>query len=209
MIDPTSLFKISYGLFLIGAVSNGKENACITNTVMQITSEPIRCVAAVNKASFTHKLIMESKKLSVSVLDQSAGMDVFQHFGMQSGYKVDKFGTYNHDACVNGCPVIREGVCAIFGGDVYDIMDVGTHTLFLFDITGAETTSDIPPMTYADYRILKSGQSLQQKESVKVEEKWVCTVCHYEYDGEIPFEELPDDYRCPICGVGKEYFVKA
>jgi len=209
MIDPTSLFKISYGLFLLGAVSDDKENACITNTVMQITSDPIRCVAAVNKSSYTHKLILESGKLSVSVLDQSATMDVFRHFGMQSGFQVDKFGTYPHTTCINGCPVIRDGVCAIFGGDVYDTMDVGTHTLFLFDITGAENVSNIPPMTYLDYRVLKSGQSLQQKETAKIIEKWICTVCHYEYDGEIPFEELPDDYRCPVCGVGKEYFVKA
>ena len=36
--------------------------------------------------------------------------------------------------------------------------------------------------------------------------KWVCTVCGYVYDGEIPFEELPEDYLCPLCGVGKEFF---
>ena len=36
--------------------------------------------------------------------------------------------------------------------------------------------------------------------------KWVCTVCGYVYDGEIPFEELPEDYLCPLCGVGKEFY---
>lgn len=36
--------------------------------------------------------------------------------------------------------------------------------------------------------------------------KYVCKICGYEYDGEISFEELPDDYECPICGVGKEEF---
>ena len=28
--------------------------------------------------------------------------------------------------------------------------------------------------------------------------KWVCTVCGYVYEG----DELPEDYECPICGVG-------
>jgi rubredoxin len=38
-------------------------------------------------------------------------------------------------------------------------------------------------------------------------ERWICTLCGYIYDGEIPFRELPDDWRCPLCGVGKELFV--
>ena len=40
------------------------------------------------------------------------------------------------------------------------------------------------------------------------EYKYVCTLCGYVYDGEIPFEELPADYVCPLCGAGKEAFEK-
>lgn len=47
--------------------------------------------------------------------------------------------------------------------------------------------------------------------------KYVCDVCDWVYDPEIgdpengiapgtPFEELPDDYTCPLCGVGKDQF---
>jgi rubredoxin len=36
--------------------------------------------------------------------------------------------------------------------------------------------------------------------------KYVCSVCGYEYAGEVPFDELPDDYTCPVCGVGKDQF---
>ena len=36
--------------------------------------------------------------------------------------------------------------------------------------------------------------------------EYVCKECVYVYDGEIPFNELPDDYVCPLCGVGKEEF---
>jgi len=39
--------------------------------------------------------------------------------------------------------------------------------------------------------------------------KWICNVCGYIYDEEeagTAFEDLPDDWLCPACGVGKEAF---
>ena len=32
--------------------------------------------------------------------------------------------------------------------------------------------------------------------------KYVCTVCGYVYEG----EALPEDYECPLCGVGPDQF---
>ncbi|HOD28207.1 MAG TPA: rubredoxin [Syntrophales bacterium] len=50
--------------------------------------------------------------------------------------------------------------------------------------------------------------------------RYVCSVCGYEYDPEkgdpdsgvspgTPFEDLPDDWACPVCGAGKSQFEKA
>ncbi len=47
--------------------------------------------------------------------------------------------------------------------------------------------------------------------------KWVCSVCGYEYDPEtgdaehdlpagVSFDDLPEDFVCPLCGVGKDMF---
>jgi rubredoxin len=47
--------------------------------------------------------------------------------------------------------------------------------------------------------------------------KYVCSVCHYVYDPEVgdpdngiapgtPFEQLPEDYECPLCHLGKDVF---
>ena len=47
--------------------------------------------------------------------------------------------------------------------------------------------------------------------------KYICDVCGWVFEGKIcdpehgidvetPFEELPDDFQCPLCGVGKEHF---
>ena len=38
---------------------------------------------------------------------------------------------------------------------------------------------------------------------------YICQVCGYEYDEQdegVAFNDLPDDYVCPLCGVGKEQF---
>ncbi|KAF0219645.1 MAG: hypothetical protein FD174_1900 [Geobacteraceae bacterium] len=48
-------------------------------------------------------------------------------------------------------------------------------------------------------------------------QRWICTICQYIYepavgdpdngvDPETPFEALPDDWVCPICGAGKDLF---
>ncbi|MBE8955337.1 MAG: rubredoxin [Quinella sp. 2Q5] len=50
--------------------------------------------------------------------------------------------------------------------------------------------------------------------------KWVCSVCGWEYDEEqgdpdngiepgTKFEDLPEDFVCPLCGVGKDEFTEA
>ena len=42
--------------------------------------------------------------------------------------------------------------------------------------------------------------------------KYICDVCGYEYDPSEEgkaFEELPADWVCPICGVGKDHFSEA
>lgn len=40
---------------------------------------------------------------------------------------------------------------------------------------------------------------------------YVCDVCGWEYDEDAegkPFDELPDDFTCPVCGAGKDQFSK-
>lgn len=65
--------------------------------------------------------------------------------------------------------------------------------------------------------MILSAKMLERSDIVK---KYTCEMCGYEYDPEagdpehgIPentdFEDLPEDWVCPICGVGKEEFVLA
>jgi rubredoxin len=51
-------------------------------------------------------------------------------------------------------------------------------------------------------------------------QKWICTVCGYVYDPDkgdpengiavgTPFEKIPEDWVCPVCGASKQDFEKS
>jgi rubredoxin len=52
--------------------------------------------------------------------------------------------------------------------------------------------------------IKKDIKMAEEKKNEKKEH--VCSVCNWVYDGDIPFEELPDDFVCHVCGVDKSFF---
>ena len=193
-MDNKALYNLSYGLFVLGAGSEGKINACITNTCMQVASDPVRLSISVLNQNYTCGLIKESGFFSLSVLDKTATFDVFQHFGYQSGKNVDKFADYKYETDKNGCPYILKNTCAIFSCKVVSQVDLGAHTLFIAEIEDAQVTSSNAPMTYADYQ-----NDVKPKTKIEASKKiigWRCKICGYEYEG----AELPADYECPICG---------
>ena len=194
-MNPKTMFKLSYGLFVLTAKTT-KNNGCITNTAIQVTSEPNRISFAVNKANFTHDMIMETKEFTVSILSEAADFELFKHFGFQSGRDVDKFADFTDcKPAANGTLIITRGTNAYISGKVIQTVDLGTHTLFIADVTDMDILSDIPSATYTYYQ-----EHIKPKPEKVVSEKtgkvvWRCTICGYEYEG----EELPDDFICPIC----------
>ena len=107
-----------------------------------------------------------------------------------------------------GNPVYMKNCAAVLSASVTEQIDLGTHMLFVGEVKDAAVLTDKTPITYAEYRARKAGKA---PASAKAEEKaavYQCSVCHYVYDGDIPFEELPDDYICPICKQPKSVFVK-
>lgn len=152
-----SLFKISYGLYIIGSHAGGRLNAQVGNTVIQLTSDPLRVAIGINTQNFTHRLIMQSGVFSVGVLGQD-GYDLIKHFGYQSGHKVDKMQGITYRTGRTGSPLV-EGCIAYFEGQIIPekCVDAGTHTLFLADIVAGEVVNDAAePMTYAYYRATRN-----------------------------------------------------
>lgn len=205
-VDPNAMFKFSYGLFVLSAKDGAKDNACIINTAMQLTDTPKRVSIAVNKANYTHDMILKTGVFNVSVLSEDATMATFQRFGFQSGRNADKFdGCEGIQRSANGLYYLTEGTNAVISGKVIQTVDCGTHTLFIADVTEAKILSSEPSVTYAYYFAHIKPKPLPK---AMTEERtgagWVCKICGFIYEG----DPLPEDYICPICKHGAADFEK-
>ena len=201
-IDPKTVQKFSYGLFVLTAQADGKDNGCIINTAAQLTSTPNRINIAVNKANYTHDMILNTGVFNVSVLSQKASFDIFKRFGFASGKDTDKFAGYEGNVArsANGLLYVTEGTNAFMSAKVIDAYDYGTHTLFIAELTEAAVLNQDPSVTYAYY-----FDHIKPKPQPKIEEKktgWVCKICGYVYEG----DELPADFICPLCKHGAADF---
>ena len=195
MKDPKAMYALSYGLFVLTARRGEQDNGCIINTGIQVTSQPNRVLIAVNKSNFTHDMILETGAFNLSVLTEKADFSLFQRFGFQSGRDVDKFQGFAHTLRTdNGLLAVTEGTSAWLSCKVASTVDLGTHTLFVADVTDGDTLSGEPSATYAYYQAnIKPRPAAPAAETGK--KRWVCTVCGYIYEG----ETLPADFICPIC----------
>ena len=194
-MDNKTMYKLSYGLFVLTA-KDEKDNGCITNTAIQVTSEPNRISLAVNKSNYTHDMIIKTGIFTVSIISEDADFELFKHFGFQSGRDVDKFeGFADCKRLENGTLAITKGVNGYICGKVINTVDLGTHTLFIADVTDMEVLSDTPSATYTYYQsnIKPKPQATSAEEKGKT--VWRCKICGYEYEG----EELPADFVCPVC----------
>ena len=195
-MDKKAMYKLSYGLFVLTARESEKDNGCIINTAIQAASEPNQLSICVNKSNYTHDMIERTGKFTVSVLNQNAQFELFKHFGFQSGRDTNKFETFEKCARgTNGIYYITQGTNAYISVTVNKTEDLGSHTMFIGEITDMEVLSDIPSLTYEYYQnnIKPKPQAVGQTEDGQT--IWRCRICGYEYVG----EELPDDFICPLC----------
>lgn len=229
-MNKKALWKISYGLYIVSSKKDGKFNGQIANTVFQLTAEPPTIGVCINKNNLTHEYIQESKVFTVSILSTQATMKFIGLFGFKCGRDIEKFKDIDYKIGKTRAPIVLNNTIGYLECEVTGSMDTGTHTLFIGKLMDAEIINDKEPLTYEYYHKVLKGRApktattyikeepdKQKKESEMV--KYKCTVCGYIYDPEkgdpdsgikpgIPFEELPDDWVCPVCGVGKDKFEK-
>ena len=267
-MDKTAFYKIGYGLYVITLSDGTRDNGMIGNTVMQVTNEPAQIAVAINKANYSHDVVLRTGLMNVNVLAESAPFSVFQNFGFRSGRDNDKFADVAFTRSANGLAVLSQNCNAYFSLKVEKYLDLGSHGLFLCSVTEAQTLSQEETMTYAYYqanvkprpqKAKKKGfvckicgyvyegdelppdficplckhpasdfepldaakepenNTTPQPQEAPTMKKYVCEVCGYVYDPEVgdpehgipagtPFENLPDDWACPVCGVPKDNF---
>jgi len=222
-----ALHNLSYGLYVVASQKQGKLNAQIANTVVQVTSEPPTISVCINKQNLTHEFITESKVFVASILSRDTPLSFIGHFGFKSGKEVDKLKDVNYKLGETKAPIALDHSLAYLEARVINQLDVGTHTIFIGELVGADVLREGEPMTYAYYHQVKRGTTPktapsyieERKETVSKMAKYKCTVCGYIYDPKLgdadggikpgtPFEEIPDDWVCPVCGASKDQFEK-
>ena len=189
MIDNKALFKLSYGLYVITTNDGVRDNGCIVNTVIQVADNKIS--VAINKASYTCETVMKTGIMNALCLSVEAPFKVFEEFGFKSGRDVNKFENCSPKRSENGLVVLPRYINSAFSLKVENSIDLGSHILFICELTEAVTLSDAESMTYAYYH----ANVKPKKETPKSAKGYVCTVCGFIYDE----ADIPDDYECPIC----------
>ena len=201
MKDATALFKASYGLYLLSAKDDCKDNACIINTFVQITSdEPFVCIISVNKQNFTSGIISKTRKFNLSPLTVETPFEVVKRFGFQSGREVDKFKDFSgFTRSENGLTYLTDYANSFLSFEVSEVMDFGTHVVFKAALTESKTLNDKESLTYDYYH-----RNIKPKPQAAEKRGYRCIICNYVYEG----EPLPSDFICPICKHGVVDFVK-
>lgn len=189
-IQNEAIFKLSYGLFVLTAKDSDKDNGCIINTAMQITDSPKQIAVCVNKSNFTHDIIIKSHSFNISVLSEKADFEIFKRFGFSSGRDTDKFAEYSQvKRSENGILYVTESTNAFMSAKVVSVVDCGTHTMFIAEVTEAEVLSEDKSVTYEYYFANIKPKPEKKKKG------FVCKICGYVYEG----ENLPEDFVCPLC----------
>ncbi|MFP3155244.1 flavin reductase [Lachnospiraceae bacterium ZAX-1] len=207
---------LSYGVYVISTLDKERPTGCTANSAMQITSDPATIAISMNHNNYTNACIQESGKFALSILSENTDASVIGNFGFQSGKDVNKFDAVPYET-KQGLPIYKECKAYIVC-EVIDKMETNTHTVFLGKVIDADEMADGVPMTYSYYHTVVKGKSPknaptylptdQEKGVASDEGKYVCSICKYTYEGDTPFEELPDDYVCPICKQPKSSFKK-
>lgn len=213
-MNENAFWNLSYGIYVVSAWDGERATGCIVNSAMQITAVPPTIAISVNHDNFTHECIEKTNKFAISILGESTSPALIGAFGYKSGKNLNKFDSVKHSIKFD-MPIIDDS-CAFIICEVIDKMQTDTHTVFLGKVTEADVLITDTPMTYDYFHKVIKGKSPKnaptyipnkKKEEVKTE-KYVCSVCGYEYTGDVPFEELPDSYQCPICEQPKSVFKK-
>jgi flavin reductase (DIM6/NTAB) family NADH-FMN oxidoreductase RutF/rubredoxin len=230
MLNFEAYFKISYGLYIISSAKDNYYNGYIGNTVFQVTAEPAQMAISCNKDNYTSEFIKSSKMFSISVLEQDTSGELIGKFGYNSGKKINKFEGINYKISDKGCPIVLDNTIAFIECELVDTFDLGTHYIFIGNILDAQILdNEKNPLTYIHYRNIRKGVAPKNaptyidksktnittstENNSEIQEKnfniYKCSVCGHEYDPSesgIPFEDLDDDWICPVCGVDKSFY---
>lgn len=195
--DLSALFNIGYGLYVVTSNDGNRDNGLIVNTVSQVTSTPNRVAVTINKQNYSHHVIQQTGIMNVNCLDTSAPFGVFQNFGFQSGRTTNKFAGSEILRADNGLVFLPQYINSFLSLKVVQYVDLGTHGMFICDVTEARVMSSRETMSYTYYQ-----NFVKPKPETEGKKGYVCKVCGWVYEG----DNLPEDIVCPLCKHGAADF---
>ena len=126
-MNHKALHNCTYGLYVISSRKGDRFNGQIANTVFQVTSDPPTIASFIG------------------------------HFGFKSGRETDKLKDVNYKLGETKAPIVLDHSLAYLEARVINQVDVGTHTIFIGEVVGADVLNEGEPMTYAYYHQVKRG----------------------------------------------------
>jgi flavin reductase (DIM6/NTAB) family NADH-FMN oxidoreductase RutF/rubredoxin len=222
MINFEALFKVTYGLYIVCSGDKNRGNGFISNTVFQVSAEPEKFAVCCNKSNYTAEFIQRYDAFSVSILDKNVTSEIIGTFGYKTGKDIDKMEGMNVRYGDTGVPIVLNECIAFFEFKLIQTVDAGTHLIFIGELINAEILDNgKEPLTYLYYRQVKKGvapknaptyidkSKLAKSSNGSLSKKYKCPSCGYVYDEaaeKVKFEDLPDNWICPICGTEKSDF---
>ena len=82
-MNKNVLKQLSYGMYAISTLDNGRDVGCIANSVMQVTYDTV--VVSLNHNNYTNECLNRSQKFAVSILGEDIDNDIIASLGFQSG----------------------------------------------------------------------------------------------------------------------------
>ena len=196
--DTSALHQIGYGLYVLTTKDGVRDNGCIVNSVMQVTSAPVAVAVAVNKQNYTCDIIRKNGVFNINSLTEDTPFELFRHFGYQSGRDTDKFAGCVPDRSENGLIVLSKHSRGFLSLSVKEETDLGTHMMFLCVPMDGKLLSNAETVSYSYYQ-----KNIKPKHPQPEKKKGlICRICGHIYEG----DTLPGDYICPICKHGAADF---
>lgn len=189
--------KITQGMYVLTT----KDGGCVVDAVSQISvgENPLISVAVMKK-NYTNELLHQNDTFALSIIGMNTNPEIIQTFGLNSMRDINKFEQVEMKE-IEGIPIIDDSLGYMILEKV-DMIENDTHTLFIGRLIEADVFKDEEAMSYGYYQEHKEELLKVTTETGKT--AWICTICGYVYYG----ETIPEDFVCPICGVGKELFQK-
>ena len=117
-----------------------------------MANDPTKLAISVQEGNLTREIIEKTGVFNVSTLTEDVPFETIRHFGMQTGREVDKFAGFPQvKRSHNGLYYVTENTCAMFSCKVLEKVKLGSHTMFIGEVTESKVLGSGEPCTYAHY----------------------------------------------------------